>query len=202
MTAPPDRASEAARLLASLVSDRAAFPDEAAEDLKRLLGDRLADPPWESCRWDHLALVVTLLFERAGHPPTTREYESARADREADAPSASALAKRYGEWIAVLRAATRLIRPNTSKPARVERSHYRRPYRPVECAIAIARFYRRFGTWPTYSEYNDWAKLSRSAARACGAPDPNLPAGPTVVRHYGTFDRAVEAAKAFYRGRS
>jgi hypothetical protein len=195
-----DEASEAGRLLASLVADRASFPDEAARDLKRLLGARLADPPMAAQRWDNLSLLVALIVAREGLLPTVADYESERTRRRADALAASTLVKRYGDWMAALRAATRVIRIDSSMPARVERARYRRPYRPGESAVALARFRRTFNTWPSHSEYTDWARISKSAARACGAPDPHLPSGSTVIRHFGSFDRALAAAKAFYRG--
>jgi hypothetical protein len=194
------QASQAAQLIADLVRDSALFPEDAAKDLKRLLGNMLADPPLGSRRWDNLWLLVQVIIERDGLLPTVGDYESARTGEEGDAPVGSTLVKRYGHWMSALRAATRLISLDTSKPARAERHRYRAAYRPAESAIAIARFYRTFNSWPTYPEYTDWARVSKQAARACGAPDPRLPAGSTIARHYGTFDRALQAAKTMYRG--
>jgi hypothetical protein len=193
-----EEASEVAAVIARLVLDHDAFPEPAAEDLKRLLGHELAVPPREARRWDNLALLVTLGVERQGLLPTAGDYENARTSRETDAPAASTLIKRYGHWLATLKAAVRLISPRPHQPALSERRPYHPPYRPNESAVAVARFHRTFGTWPTHVEYGEWSLISRRAARACGAPDPRLPAGDTVARHYGTFDRALAAARSLY----
>jgi hypothetical protein len=194
-----ERVSEAAQLIAGLVSDPALFSVDAATDLRRLIGHTLAEPPMAARRWDSLSVLVTLIYERAGLLPTVRDYENERRRREASAPAASTLVKRYGTWMGALSAATRLIRLDGSKPAWSERkARYRVAYRPGEIATAIARFYRAFGCWPTALEYGEWARISRRASRACGAPDPRFPGRATVIRRYGTFDRALEAAKAMY----
>jgi hypothetical protein len=198
MSRSEDQASEAARLLARLVRDRALLPDQDAVALKRMVGHSLAAPSTAARRWDNLALLVKLIVERDGLTPAPADYEAARASSGAQAPPATTLTGRYGSWMRALTAATRLIHVEPAPDARSERHHWRPPYRPIECAAAIARFHRQFGTWPSRTEYAEWARISRRAARACGAPDPNLPGDRVVVRHYGTFDRAAEAAKAIY----
>ena len=193
-----EKASEVAAVIAHLVQNRAAFPERAAEDLKRLLGHELAVAPREARRWDNLALLVTLVVEREGLLPTAGDYEGARTSRRADAPAASTLIRRYGNWLAALKSAARLISPRPYQPVLAERRRYHPTYRPSESAAAIARFHRTFASWPTHAEYTEWSLISRRAARACGVPDPRLPAGVTVARHYGTFDRALAAAKSLY----
>jgi hypothetical protein len=184
-------------VIAALVSDRAVFPDAAAVILRRLVGHTLAAPPREALRWDSLSLVATLTAEFDGRLPTVAEYDRALANRGLNVPSSTALIARYGHWLRALTVASKLVQ---------REGLYRGPehtapnprYRPIECAAAVAQFHRALGTWPTHEEYRQWARLSRDAARACGAPHPRLPDAPTVTRHYGTFDRAVEAAKQTY----
>jgi hypothetical protein len=142
---------------------------------------------------------VTLVVEREGLLPTAGDYEAARTSRETDAPAASTLVKRYGSWLPALKAAAGLISVQRHQRALSERQRYHAGFRPSESAVAVARFHRTFGTWPTQVEYTEWSLISRRAARACGAPDPRLPAGRTVARHFGTFDRALAAAKSLYR---
>jgi hypothetical protein len=193
-----EQASEVAQAIAGLVQNRTAFPKRAAEDLKRLLGHELAVPPPEARRWDNLALLVTLVVEREGLLPTAGDYENARTSSETDAPAASTLIKRYGSWLAALKAAVRLISPRPHQPVPAEKRRYHPRYRPSDSAAAIARFHRTFGVWPTHAEYTEWSLISRRAARASGAPDPRLPAGATVARQFGTFDRALAAATSLY----
>ena len=192
------QASEVATAIARLVQNRDAFPERAAEDLKRLLGHELAAPPREARRWDNLALLVTLIVEREGLLPTAGDYEAARTSRETDAPAASTLVKRFGSWLAALKAAAGLISMQRHQRALAERQRKHATYRPSESAVAIARFHRTFGTWPTQVEYTEWSLISRRAARSCGAPDPRLPAGGTAAKHFGSFDRALAAAKSLY----
>jgi hypothetical protein len=191
------QATEAATLIAALVGDRAVFSDAAAAILRRLVGHTLAAPPRAALRWDSLSLLAALIAEFDGRLPTVAEYDSARASRSLDVASSGALIARYGAWLRALTVASKLVR---------REGLYRGPehtapkprYRAIESAAAVAQFQRAFGTWPAYEEYREWARLSRDAARACGAPHPRLPDGPTVMRHYGTFDRAVAAAKQTY----
>jgi hypothetical protein len=180
-----DGASEVAATIAGMIGNRDAFPERAAEDLKRLLGHELAVPPREARRWDNLALLVTLIVEREGLLPTAGDYEAARVSRRSEAPSASTLVKRYGHWLAALDAAARLISPRRYKPAVTERRRHHPKYRPTDSAAALARYFRIFSTWPTQVEYTEWSLISRRAARGCGTPDPRLPAGATVARKQG-----------------
>jgi hypothetical protein len=193
-----DGASEVAAAIARMVGNGEVVPERAAEDLRRLLGHELAVPRREARRWDNVSLLVALIVEREGLLPTVADYENARAGRATNAPAASTLVKRYGHWLAALKAAARLISPRPHLPALSEQLRYHPRYRPNESAVALARYHRTFGTWPTYGEYAEWSLISRRTARACGAPDPRLPAGATVFRHFGTFDRALAAAKSLY----
>jgi hypothetical protein len=194
----PTNASEVAQWVATLIRDPEIVPRHAVADLRRLLGHGLAEPPAAARRWDSLWLLVALIAKREGLLPTTTEYEKARREHEAEAPAASSLVKRYGHWLAALKAAGRLMQLRPAGPAWSERQRYRRPYRPREGLVAIACFYHTFDVWPSREEYNEWSGISRRAARSCGAPDPRLPSATAVVRLYGTFDRALEAAKAMY----
>lgn len=194
----PSNASDVAQWVAAMIRDPEIVPRDAVVDLRRLLGHGLADPPAAARRWDSLWLLVALIAKREGLLPTTREYEDARREHEAEAPTASALVKRYGHWLAASKAAGRLMQLQPSGPAWSERRRYRRPYRPREVTLAIARFYHSFGVWPSREEYNEWSGISRRTARSCGAPDPRLPSATVVTRLYGTYDRALQAAKELY----
>lgn len=190
-------ASEAAQLLAALVEDPAAVPAGSAAELHRLLSSSLARPAPAARRFDRLALLAGLIAERDGLLPTTREYDTARNERSGDAPAASTLIAAYGHWQRALRAAARALGPRAHTPPRPHPDGAR-GYTARECAAAIARFQRRFATWPSQWEYEQWARWSREAARRCAAPDPRLPATPAIRLRFGTFDRALAAAQVTY----
>src|SRR6202035_2532552 len=65
--------SDAALLLADLVEDPKAFPDEAVDALQTLLGDRLVRLDPGAHRWDLLHALVTLIRESNGTAPTAAQ---------------------------------------------------------------------------------------------------------------------------------
>ncbi len=191
-------ATEVAQVLSELVADPDAVPPAVAVDLHQLLSASLAARPAAATRFDRLGLLVELIVAGDGLVPTTAEYERARRERSSDGPAASTLISAYGHWLRVINAASRVLATRPVKQLRATHRTNKPAYTPRECAAAIARFHRRFGAWPSEWEYEQWAQLSRDDARRCGAPDPRLPGGPAIRRCFGTFDRALRAARSTY----
>lgn len=193
-------ASEVAFVLAQLVCDHRAFPDDAARDLHRMLGHRIAVPSPGALRYDRLQLLLAMLLED-GVVPTVDEYQARRAaDADArQAPAASTLIAAYGHWLGACRSAWRFV-DRTNNPFRVQHSHRHMTtahdsYTPRECLDSIVRFHDRFGVWPTQWEFMEWGLIERRAARRCGAPDPRIPSGLPLFTAFGTFPLAVAAAQ-------
>ena len=196
-------ATEAALLLADLVSDREAFPAEAVEDLRRMLERKLTMLPAGSLRFDRLQLLLELMLEDGTVPPMDL-YERERAARNSPAPAASTLIGAYGTWLAATRAAARFL--DRGGRAHVAHTHRhvdtrQRVYHPREIIAGITFFHERFGTWPTISEYIEWSRIQRVLARNHGAPDPRLASHGVIDKHFGTFSRAVQAARTATEGR-
>jgi hypothetical protein len=80
-----DQATDVAFVLVDLVHDHRAFPDDAARDLHRLLGHRLASPATGVMRYDRLQLLLRMLLN-AAVVPTFDEYEARRQADGSDAP--------------------------------------------------------------------------------------------------------------------
>lgn len=180
-------------MMARLAKKPGVLSDGAARLLRRMLGHTLAAPPRAAVRWDSLSFVVALMIEQR-RPPAVAEYEKARLERRAVAPSASALISRYGHWLRVAQVAAKLLQSHEIYLG-PEQTPAKTRYRTIECAIALVKFHRTFGTWPTQEEYRVWAKASKQVASACGADDPRLTDSPTIIRHYATFDRALDHAR-------
>ncbi len=194
-------ATEVAMVLAQLVCDHRAFPDEAARDLHRMLGHRIAVPSPGELRYDRLQLLLTMMLD-TGVVPTVDEYQARRAaDADArQAPAASTLIVAYGHWLGACRSAWRFVDRAASNPYRVQNSHRHLiapydSYTPRECLDAIIRFHVRFNVWPTQWEFIEWGKIERRAARRCGAPDPRIPSGLPLFTAFGTFPIAITAAQ-------
>lgn len=191
--------SELGAAFVELVSDRRAFPDEAARDLLRILGHALAAPHPAAERWDVLSPLVVAIRQTGGRFPTVREYEALRDREWPDAPAASTLTERYGSWLAALTSASHLLSLSRENPVWPYKPPRHRPYTPAECLAALAKFRKQFGAWPQLTEYRAWSRSARRAAHVCGANDPCLPDVKVVLRRFGTFDRALQAAKDTYR---
>ena len=97
---PMAEATEVAMVLAQLVCDHRAFPDEAARDLHRMLGHRIAVPSPGELRYDRLQLLLAMMLD-TGVVPTVDEYQARRAaDADArQAPAASTLIVAYGQGL-------------------------------------------------------------------------------------------------------
>lgn len=196
------QAGETGQVLAALCRDARAIPDPVADELRRLLSGTLVEIPAPARRWDRLALLVELIEAHGGIIPSAAAYEDARRDRPGSAPSASALSAAYGHWLAAVRAATVMMRrehkPAGGAPA--GRSAARPPgaWLPIQVAAAVGRFHQTFAEWPTRNEYDEWRSTAIHAAQAVGAPDPELPTPATVIRCYGTWNRALDAARRLH----
>jgi len=191
----PD-ASEVAFVLAELVSDRTAFPDDAASDLRRVLGHRIATPTPAVLRYDRLQLLLSMLLDD-GVVPTVDEYTARRIACRSDAPASSTLINAYGHWLGACRAAWRFV-DRTGHPSVPHTLRYAGPHEAYtlrEILDAIIRFRTRFGDWPTQWEFIEWGQIERRAAGRTGAPGPRIPAAGSLARAFGTFPRALAAAQ-------
>ena len=181
-----DQPTDVAFVLVDLVGDHRAFPDDAARDLHRLLGHRLACPPTAVLRYDRLQLLLRMLLE-AAVLPTFDEYEARRQADASDAPAASTLVNAYGHWLSACDAATRFLGNASAQVAHTHRhSGTYVPYVPREVIDAITRFHDRFGMWPTKWEYNEWGRLERQAGaphRRAGSTHPVDGTGRQGLRH-------------------
>jgi hypothetical protein len=188
--------TELAQAIAELVLSEA-LSERVVSDLHPMLGHTLSRPDPASYRWDLLNPLSSLIHERAGDLPTAREYETARQLRFPGAAAASSLSERYGSWIKALAVASRLINHSKDTPITTGRRHQSRSYAPRDCTAAIAQFFQRFGTWPSPTEYREWARAHTDAMRRFGG-DPRLPSIDIVYRRFGTFANAVAAAQSVY----
>lgn len=99
----PLGASAVAQVLAELASARGALPDDAADELRRLLGHSLAGTSATRRRDARLGLLFELVAQAPGEVPTEQAYNEVRAARLAageDWPTAQALGQAYGHWLA------------------------------------------------------------------------------------------------------
>lgn len=183
-------------MLAALVSDHQAFPQAAARDLHRLLGHRIAAPNRSALRYDRLQLLLSMLLEN-GAVPTLDEYQARRAAGARDAPTASTLIVAYGHWLGACNAAYRLLgrRPTRAIAHTMRHAKLGTPFAPREVIDAIVRFRSRFGTWPNQQEFIEWGSIERAAALRAGAPDPRIPTPPALAKVFGTYPRALAAAR-------
>jgi hypothetical protein len=91
-------ASEVAQAMVKLVSDRDAFPQQAAEDLARLLGHDLAVTSPGARRQARLGLLIDLVSHGQGQFIASTTYEAARLEQSSSGlewPTASALCRAY-----------------------------------------------------------------------------------------------------------
>jgi hypothetical protein len=210
--------------LAGLVTDRKGFSNRASEDLSRLLSHSLASPNPGQRRAARLGLLIAIISEGTGEFVTSTGYDKERADRrngmEAEEwPTASALTRAYGHWLAAVNAACRFwfdgsagYVPDTYRHKRT----YQWPYEPAEILKAIRRCQRELGlaseegsassdatsrqapaggaTFPTEWEYREWAFLTRRLAARAGT-SCRVPGAHQHRRAFGGYAGAVEAAR-------
>lgn len=223
-THPRDSATETAQLIADLVSDRAAFPDAAVGHLAELLGHSLAAGSIGERRQARLGLLIDLVSCGTGEFITSSTYEDARADRKASGeewPTASALSRAYGHWLAALRAACRYWFDGGRSRVSSSYAHTGRQqkYQPQEIHSALLQAQLELGfcaaqanpdraetgdrrvsaaatwqQWPTEWEYLEWARIKRRLARRAGIAC-RLPERGAIRAAYGTYATAIEAVR-------
>ena len=205
-----DGGTETAQALARLVSDRGAFPDEAARHLAELLQHSLAEPSAGGRREARLGLLIDLVSVGTGEFVRSERYEEERSQRRRHGeewPAASSLSRAYGHWLSAVKAASRYWFEGGR--ARVASSHtHARPsdsYQPREIRNALLGAQTDLGmqsgtggesgdggSWPTEWEYLEWAQIKRRLARRAGT-SCRLPSAKAIRKAYGTYERAVAA---------
>jgi hypothetical protein len=195
-----EKATEASQQLAQLVTNKAAFPRQAAEDLQELLGHDLARPTPGERRQARLGLLIELLSDADDQPITTTLYDQARAEKKEqgqDWPDSSNLTRAYGHWLAAVRAATRFWLKGSK--GNVPHLYPEQPsdYMPQEVINGLISFRREYGDWPTAWEWDEYLLVRREIARRAGT-QLRLPSRRAMRKAYGGFAKAVEAAQAHY----
>jgi hypothetical protein len=193
-------ATELAQGFASILH---AFPQEAIEDLERLISNDLGAPTSAGLREARLGLLIELISTGDGEIPRTRDYDGARKHRAQtkgeEWPAASTLVESYGSFLAAVKAAMRLH--HDGSVARVPHTHrHARPYKRYsrdEVVAALRSFRDQHGSWPRSElEYLTGAATVRQARRNGGHPDPRLPSAKPIRTLFGGFPRALDVAKA------
>lgn len=166
-----DQATDVALVLVDLVGDHRAFPDDAARDLHRLLGHRLASPPTGVLRYDRLQLLLRMLLD-AAVVPTFDEYEACRQADTSDAPAASTLVNAYGHWLSACDASARFL----GTPVRKSRTPTATP--APTCPTSHERSSTRSPASTTASAHGQRSGSTTNGA-ALNAKRPGTPAPPT-----------------------
>lgn len=193
-------AGGAAQGLASILH---AFPQQAIEDLERLISNDLGAPTPAELREARLGLLIEVVSSGDGEIPRTRDYDEVRKHRaqakSEEWPAASTLVESYGSFLAAVKAAMRLHHEGSA--ARVPHTHrharsYKR-YSRDEVIAALRSFRDQHGSWPrSRLEYLTWAATVRRIKRNGGHPDPRLPSAKPVRALFGGFQRALAVAEA------
>ena len=216
-----DQASEVTQFIAALVVDRAVMPHEAAADLKRLLGHRLAVSTVAHRRHAQLGLLIDLVSSGTGEFIATTTYEEARQKRRhargEEWPTPSALSRAYGHWLHAHKAACRYWFDGgqgkvPSNYAHTKRSH---AYKPQEIVRALLQAQQELGLrgavgdtdwgsgavsplrgsrWPTEWEYFEWARIKRRLARLTGN-SCRVPERLSIQTAFGNYAAAARAAE-------
>lgn len=202
---PAEGVSEAAELVASLIP---ALPEETVLDLGRLLQRHLTTFSPQETRYVRLGLLIDLVSDGSGVVPTTREYETARAERaalgETEWPAHSSLHAAYGTWTKAVRAAMLLWRDGTG--ARVPASNHHHEFRGMysydEAVAALQACRDAIGAWPTEGEYREWRQTARELARNAGVPYARHPSGQAWRRLFGIWAQFLAAAQRAAAGQS
>lgn len=174
-------------------------PEEAAELADHAAAHLARGPHRRAARWDELGLLATMILaSRAGGDPTGYVSQVAyEAQRAADGPSASRLAKSYGDWRWALRAADGLQPdgrtrgagapwPNTGRGAPRHAA-----YTEAEVAAALRAYIAAHGRLPTVNRYEDWARRERATARKNGGERKRLPSAQSIYRLHESWPSAL-----------
>lgn len=193
-------ASEAAQLCAELVADQKAFPEDAANQLRRLLGHDLAVTSTARLRFGHLRLLThlirTLVIDGDAEFVSSTLYDGecvARRDAFGeDWPGADDLRRHYGHWLGAYKAAASYwLRGGAGRvPANYRHASFRQGYKPDQVVSALIRCRKALRRWPTEWEFELWARLVRRTA----ATDPHLPNPKALRKAFDGFELARVAA--------
>lgn len=188
-------ATEAAQVVAQLVVDTKAFPDEAAEDLRRLLGHSLSAGNPGQRRHARLGLMIELA-SKDGEYITVPVYEEVRLERQQLGehwPDAASLCRAYGHWLAVNRAACRFWFGGGAERVASNHAHAKRhdSYEPAEIVSGLIKFFRQHDAWPSEWEWGEYVAIQRLLGRRSGKTG-RLPGAKQVRLAFGTFDNALQ----------
>jgi hypothetical protein len=206
---PPAGAGDVAWAMAEIAAD---IPQVSALQLKRLLSHSLTIPSPSELREARLGLLIDLVSDGTGAVPTTEDYERARQQRRRrgeEWPAHSTLIRAWGgHWLAVVRAAMRVaFKGNEGRVSNSGHHHkFSTSYSRNEVATAICDCWLALdldseGSGPAFKEYLAWAQLCRRQARLAGKPEPRLPTRESVLKAWGTWNRAVGAARCYQTNR-
>ncbi len=194
--------SEVAEVIADLVTQHAAMPEEAVADLRRLLSHHLARRDSARLRVGHLRLLIEMLRDDDGCNAWVSQAEyMAEVERRGslgeDYPDEAVLRRAYGRWVCAVRAAARLARPGGG--TRVASSYHhcrlgRVPYGMQEVQDALLRGRADIGSWPSEWEYHEWAAIKRRISRE----DPRLPGPKSIRKCFGSYSEARETTRRLY----
>lgn len=186
-----------------LASDIKYWPEEVARQLGQLLARHLEHSSATRERDEKLGLLIDLALD--GHDLTrltAAEYDAFRA-RETDLGrkwrSSSALSKSYGDsWAQACRMAQKVV-DGGAYGVSVSGAHWGRKvlaYTHADIHDALIRCFQEIGRWPRPTEFENWAKLKRSADRGNGVKNPKwLPWTQNVRKVCGSWERAIEQAQ-------
>lgn len=193
------------QLVAELAVWAPYLPEVTVRDLATLLGHVTALPSAASLREANLGLLADLVLER-GEFIATKPYERERRKRAAQGESwksATALANAYGSWAKAVSAAARLAAGGSEArvPANYHHATWSRSYTRQEITAALEVCHRTLEFWPTPTEWLEYRRIIRLAARAAGKEPPRLPSLRPIERTFGSFERAISAAKSAHEHR-
>lgn len=199
----PDSATETAQMVACLVRDQKAFPEEAARQLEQLLSHSLAAPSAAERRVARIGLLIDIVSQGEGEFITVEAYEGERDKRKARGevwPTASNLSRAYGHWLAAVRAACRYWFEGGQARVAADHRHARpsQSYKPIEIRSALLKAQADLSLpadeWPTEWEFIEWAQITRRLARSAGT-SCRIPGAKQIRKAYGSYAAAVDSAR-------
>jgi len=133
---------------------------------------------------DEIVACLQVAARHAESRVLTRQSYQDRRNRRGygdDWPHSMTIINRYGTWADALDAA------GLNSAPRVVESKYNRE----ECLKAIQHCAERLGRRPTYRDYQEYVKDMRKNRSL-----RDIPSGPTVRKHLGTWNKAVIESQA------